>query len=497
MVSTLHLDYRYLTATDSELDALLLGEAVDTRLGADFLAPEPLRVGETGVLVAVRTNSDEPRRPLALVARDEDVRRLCGRYAQLRADLSPLTAWCHLLTPSLLRSLDGIVHEPRFKGTEAAWSGLVVAETMLLTGKPLASIRISACLASATYAVGRTKALWRDLPIDAIVERFYVANRLCRGRNGSQRNQPRTSRVRSSFVPMWNCLSALTADSAMAGQEDLQPLIMALEELREARSCGDSDEAGLLVRPLLAAVPEARALGQLAKMAPESRLKLFDELVGTFRRSDAEALLRYNALAFIVGYLATVAAGGAASLALVDHYAEEWPALTGWAYLVGSIGERITWTSGFDGLGRLIARELQRGLRLDEPPMCDFALDEAVVLSDAQLRDPLVYLKIKQARVLNVALYPGVNIAVPIVEAVAQESTHQSHWAPRPAVSGEVPAGAAISLEALAAVLWPFIRPLVIEETAQGSTFEDRGGKGRGKKKGAVHSRLPLGGPKK
>lgn len=495
MVGTLHFDYRYVAASDSELDALLRGEDVSRKVDVDVLSHRPLHIGETGVLVELRTHSDRPLRPLALVARDEDVRRLCGRYAQLRTELSPLTAWCHLLTPSLLRSLDGIVQEPSFKGTEAAWSGLVVAETMLLTQMPLANIRISACLASATYAIGRTRALWRDLFVDAIVERFDAANRLCRGRNGSQKNQTRTCRVRSSFVPMWNSLSALMADSTESGQEELQPLVMALKALREARSCGDPDEAELLVRPLLGAVPEARAFGQLAAMPPESRLGLFDELVSTLRESDAGAFLRHNALALTAGYLATVAAGGAASLALVDDYAEKWPELTGWAYLVGSIGERITWTSGFDGLGRLIARELQRPLRLNEAPMCDFALDEAVVLSDAQLKDPLVHLKIKQARVLSVALYPGVNIAVPIVEAVARESTDRSHGTPKLA-SNEVPLGTGRSLEVLAGALWPYIRPFVIHETAQSSVSEGGDQKGRRMKK-AADSRLPLRGSTK
>ena len=496
MVSTLHLDYRYLTTTDSELDGLLRGEDVGTKGGVDFLARAPLHRGETGVLVALRPHSGEPSRPLALVAHDDDIRRLCGRYAQLRADLSPLTAWCHLLTPDLLHGLDGIVHEPSFRGTEAAWSGLVVAESVLLTRKPLANIRISACMASATYAVGRVKALWRHLAVDAILERFDVAKRLCRGGNGSHRNEARTTRVRSSFVPMWNCLSALTENSTGPGYGDVKPLVMALKALRDAKSCGDADEAGLLIRSLLPVAPEVHPLERLTEMTPESRLRLFDELVSTYRLSDADDFLRHNALGLTVGYLATVAAGGASSLALVDEYAEEWPELTGWAYLVGSIGEKITWTSGFDGLGRLISRELLRKLRLDDSPMCDFALDEAVVLSDAQLREPLVHLRVKQARVLSVALYPGANIAVPIGESAVHDSPHQVKAAAEHPVSRTPPAGSSEVLEVMAMALWPYIRPLIAEEMGEGQTSGSGRGKGRGKKK-TVHSGLPLRGAKR
>ena len=47
------------------------------------------------------------------------------------------------------------MREAKFGGTLAAWSGLVIAEASLLSGRPLSEIRIAACLASATYAVAK------------------------------------------------------------------------------------------------------------------------------------------------------------------------------------------------------------------------------------------------------------------------------------------------------------------------------------------------------
>ena len=494
MVNALPLGYRYVHASDRELDALLRGEHVDREVGTTFVAAGPLHVGETGVLVERGVSSVAPVRPVALVAHEQDIRRLCGRYAQLRADLSPLTAWCHLLTPNLLGDIGDVAHAPRFQETEAAWSGLVVAEAMLLARKPVAEIRIGACLASATYAVGRAKGLWRDLLVGSIVERFETANRLFRGRGASTQGRTRTCRVRSAFEPIWSCLSALTTNSLESDDEKLRPLIVALEGLRKARPGDGSSEAELFVRPLLEAAPESKAFVRLAEMTPETRLGLFDELVRTFRETDASAVLRYNALALTLGYLATVAAGGAASLSLVDEYAEKWPELTGWAYVAGSIRETVTWTSGFDGLGRLVARELRRRLRLDEAPMCDFALDEAVVLTDAQLKDPLVYLRIKQARMLSVALYPGVNVAVPIVETTAREKEEARQE--RQSQGGEVAVDPEGSLEVLAGALWRYIQPLVVREMAQHAAAEGRGGSGRGRRR-ASSSQLPLKSSKK
>ena len=503
MVSVLHTDYRYfITARDSDLDKLLRSENVTGLVDTDFLGSVPLYPGETGVLVALGGTPDEPLRPLALVCHDEDVRRLCGRYAHLRTDFSPLTAWCYLLSPTFHKTLDSVVHEPKLGGTEAAWSGLVVAETLLLSGRPLVSVRISACLASATYAIGRTNALWSSLTYDAIVDRFELANTLCRGTGAASRDQARVSRVRSSFVPMWRCLAALNGNSKDSSPDDLRPLVMALSALRQARACADPNEAGHLVRPLLNTVPEARAFDRLKEMAPEARLELFDVLVSRFKETDVKALVRRSALGLAIGYLATVVAGGSASLALVEDWADRYPELTGWAYLIGGIGERITWTSGFDGLGRLIARELHRPLRLDVPPTCDFAFDEAIVLSDKELKEPLVHLRIKQAKVLSVSLFPGVNIAIPIADAAALEATYRGDGKRKRVVAGGgMASGDENLLGVMAEALWPHLRPLVMDEATQhfAAKRRTRGGSPGTKRKGKSDdaSQLPLTGPKK
>ena len=272
---------------------------------------------------------------------------------------------------------------------------------------------------------------------------------------------------------------------------------MALNALQEAKSCSDPNEAGQFICPLLNTVPEAQVFCRLAEIAPESRLKLFDELVSTLRNTDRTAIVRRNALCLAIGYLATVAAGGAASLALVVNCSDEFPELTGWAYLVGGIGERVTWTSGFDGLGRLVARELLRPLRLDEPPTCDFGFDEAIVLADKELKDPLVHLRIKQAKVLSVSLYPGVNIAIPIVDGTALDSTYRDSREPKEAVASESQTSSIENpLGTLAHALWPHLKPLVIEETSQLFTAKRRSKAGsprsQQKAKSDHASQLPL-----
>ena len=497
MVTTPQLEYQYFTVRDSDLDMLLRSREIARPLHFDFRASTPLRVGETGVLVGIDKQADHGGRPLALFCRDEDIQRLCGRYAHVRAEFSPLSAWCHLLSPAFQRNFDGVLNRPRFGGTVASWSGLVVAEALLLSARPLASIRISACLASATYAIGRAQALWSNLSVDTILERFDLANKLCRGPNAASSRQARVTQVRVSFDPLWRCLAALNSGSEDSSKSSLLPLIAALNALSSAKATGDPNEAGLLAGPLLGMAPELSPFGRLTQMTAEERLTLFDQLVARFKEVDPQTDERRNALALATGYLATVAAGGAASLALLEDCAEESPELTGWAYLVGGIGERITWSSGFDGLGRLIAREFHRPLRLDDPPTCDFSFDEAKVLADDGLKDPLVHLRIKQAKVLSVSLFPGVNIAIPVADTVTAEQTIRNAEEPRDLVEREdLGENRESELASLAAALWPYLLPLVIDETTSRFTAKRRAktGSQETKRKGKSNdgSQLPL-----
>jgi hypothetical protein len=190
--------------------------------------------------------------------------------------------------------------------------------------------------------------------------------------------------------------------------------------------------------------------------------------------------------------------GGDHSLALAESNANRWPEITAWAYVVGSVGERVVWTSGFDGLGRLIARELTRPLRLDEPPTCDFSFDEASVLADSKLADPLVHLRIKQSRVAAVALYPGVNMAIPLVPAPQDIG--------KPARGLGTSSGSSFPgnpLAVLSDALWPFLRGRVAdlvrsERRSEDATQDsDELQRNRGRKKPSPYPQLPLSNPKR
>lgn len=445
-------------------------------------------------------NDDRGIRPLALVVNEDDIRRLCGRYAQLHSDLSPLTAWCRLVTPDYFDPLDSLARNPDFGGLEAAWTGLIVAEAVLLADMPLSRIRISACLATHSFAIARAQGLWSHVSVENVTRRFDSANRLFKGESIAQRAEGRSAKIRASLQPIWEALIALSSSRGSYSSNELEPIVSALRGLMRAKSNKDQREINQLLQPLLHYASEAEQLEQLNDLPPEARLRVFDRLVeGLNKPETSREKLRRNSLALIAGYLATVAAGGSPSLTLAEGLAARWPEITAWAYVTGGLGERVVWTSSFDGLGRLVARELMRPLRLDEPPTCDFAFDEAAVLADPKLADPLVHLRVKQARLVTVELIPGVNVSISIAESNTQPVVRPESNRPVPA--SELPSRD--PLGPLADALWPHFRARLDDylATSQRGRYGDQDDentqRSRGKKKTGGQSQLPLGNPKR
>lgn len=483
-------DYRYYVVGEDNLDLILRGESVRKLAYTDFFSHKSMSKKKTGVLVAHDEGSKAPWRPLAIVCHEENVRRMCGRYAHLRSDLSPISVWCHLISPTFHNTIHKINHYPSFRGTVAAWSGLCVAERLLLTGKTQRSIPISACLGTATFAIARSTGLWPELAVPKIIERFSATNALCGNESPDQRKQERIASVQNSLLPLWLCLSDLANGGKRSTEDDLTPLIRALSELMLARERSLDNEGQWFSSPLLDVVPEAKVFENITEQTPEERLGLFDQLVWLLKHTRSSETPRRDALAMVAGYLATVAAGGEASLSLVHGFADECPELLGWSYLLGGIGERITWTSGFDGLGRLVARELTRPFRIDESPNCDFAFDEAEVLSDVELQQPLIHLKIKQSKTLSVGIFPGVNVVVPVNDHTTldtpQFTREETQERAKPTKFNEN------ALAILADEIWPHLQHRVADEArhhaSQKSTYTRRQSGQKGKRE--VHSDL-------
>lgn len=481
-------EYMFAAASEEELNEIVEGRA----------PPNPLvwrgrrssiRMSH-GITGAIWKEVHHPRdtvRPIVLVAHTADQRRLFGRFAQLRADLSPLSAWCHIISPSRIESIDMLTRDAELSGYETAWTGLIVAEALLLANLPISKVKLAACLATQSFSVARSKALWSPIGNNDVIERYEKAQLLFRA------GEPRANRLRVALEPIWSILSTVSVDEGMSNGE-LRPLVDAVRALSVARQVGDVDEAQTFARALQEIAPEASMLYSLSALTPEQRVREFDQLLAALSQLPASGAALYRqVLAMLAGYLATVVAGGSPSLGLVAENARRWPEVMIWAYVLGSVGERVSWTSSFDGLGRLVARELMRPLRLDEAPSCDFSLDEAQVLSDPALADPLVHLKLKQSRVATVSLLTGVNVAVPIGEHRVQDARSGSaDDEPYSNVNRSRAVDRNDPWEAIADAVWPYIRSRLLMQQSNDRSSEPR----KASKRSVGQARLPLRNPK-
>jgi hypothetical protein len=434
----------YTLADEAELNEMAAGRA--TAPGVPWQSRSVhhrYSQGKIGVLWRETRHDNLPVQPLVLISKREENRRLFGRFAQLRSDLSPLTVWCHLITPDQLELFESPVRASDSGDYQAAWVGLIVAEALLLSQRPIAKLKLAACLATQSFAIARAHAIWgAKISHREILEKFDSAQSLFRS------GEHRIVRLRALLEPIWKILAELSAPQYRSENYQIEQLLQSLRSLYQNRTARDGLESEQFFYPLMHAFDELNGIVDFEATSPEKRLHLFDRVIKAIGEADRDKEPnRRLILSAIAGYVATVAAGGAPSLALAEGVSDRWPDVLAWAYVIGGIGEQVVWSSGFDGLGRLVARELQRPYRLDEPPTCDITLDEAEVLVDPQLADPLVHLKLKQARVVSLALVPGVNIAIPF-----NEPSQQRESLPPTKIN----AGSDV-IEGLAAALWPYL----------------------------------------
>jgi hypothetical protein len=445
-------------------------------------------VGEIGVLWIEKGVESGLFRPTAVIVHKEDQKRLFNRFSQLRSDLAPLSTWCHIFTPQIFASMKDADRSAELGAFEAAWTGLVIAEASILAARPVSQLRLPACLATQTYAIARSTALWPEMPISDVLEKFDSIHLLLK------ETETTGIKIRANLEPLWAVLKHAGGNNISSIRFEYRELLEAAIAITNSRSAESADtEARRLYSIFRSTYDKCDFLLNLDKLTPERRLKEFDSLIERLRDAQADQAQR-NCFAFLAGYLATIAAGGAASLSLAEGVADKWPEVLAWAYVIGGIGERITWTSSFDGLGRMVARELSRTFHVNEAPHSDFSIDEARVLVDKQLSNPLVHLRIKQQRVAQAALLPGVTISIALGEQSSQESGI------RTTTGSQVSAGSTSGKDVfavLADALFPYLQAR-LNQGARGGvdqgyrSVEKRTGKSKSSKRDYSTSRLPL-----
>lgn len=396
-----HDSVSYVIASEDELVEILSGSSSATA-GVMPLSPGS-RLAERMTGVFLKHFDDErPPKPIMLVSREQDQRRLFARFSQLRSDLSPLSSWCHLVSPEMAERLDDLTVSPSYGGFEAAWCGLIVADAALMTRRAPSKLSSAACFTTQSFAIARSAGLWGALHHNEIFERFDQA------RNVFGARHDRVLAARQSLSPIWAALLSASAGVVGSGDRVIGALSNALIALSR-RGDNEVSSGRLIAGSLLGLLSEAVDLQDVEELPSKARLALYDKIVDRLRGADPKAdRAILTAAPFICGYLATIMAGGQASYSVAEASSSEFPEILAWAYVIGGLREKVTWTSGFEGLGRIVARELERPLHFADGPTADVAIEEARSLIDPALSDPLVHIKLKSSRTAQVSLYPGV-----------------------------------------------------------------------------------------
>src|ERR1700677_4518754 len=100
----------FATVDETELNAALVGTQVH---GYPWNGQHPtFRMGPGTFGMLCKQHDSDFFQPLVLIVRKDEHRRLFGRLAQIRTDFSPLTTWCHILTPKQFEPFHELNREP-------------------------------------------------------------------------------------------------------------------------------------------------------------------------------------------------------------------------------------------------------------------------------------------------------------------------------------------------------------------------------------------------
>ena len=208
--------------------------------------------------------------------------------------------------------------------------------------------------------------LWGDVrPIDKTLGDIEEARMLLRA---DQRQSL------DGITEIWAALACLGGDSKSA-RPRLQVdrcLMQAVEDVRNSRTLALST-----IDTFAKEVPELKNLAVLDSIGPEDRVRLFDRLIGVLReQTQTGSGLARNILRFSLGYVVGRIGAGELNLGLLREIRAEHPATMVWGAALPALFRPYRWGKTFDGLGRLVGRDLLAPLHPKDAPTADISLDE-------------------------------------------------------------------------------------------------------------------------
>jgi len=403
-MTTSEANLHYLLVPRSELaDALRGHRQNDGILLRSRLLP---RVSQKDALVFWARDS---HRPCIVAVEEADRDELFNWASTYHRDLSPITSWCHVLSiKEVERLLESTRLEAKLFGIEAAWAGAAVAEAMTLSRRSYEAISLPSCLATDTFAIARSAALYGSRSVyDSVESLGRVRDRLKKGGD-----------VRPTPVPI-GVLLRLSPDALPTTTWAQQSLVTACRTLLTAEDA-DRDVSSVVFHELASRVAKVSMLEGLDEISAEQRVKLLRDIPSWISASkdDQEREILY----FAAGYIISRIGGAERDLRLAEGFNGGSPNVLTWAAIIGGLGATTYWSDAFGGIGRLVARELARSLDLIDPPSADIAADEFLVVNS--LESGASRLRTALRLVATISLRPGivVQLGIPDEDRRLEES---------------------------------------------------------------------------
>jgi hypothetical protein len=288
--------------------------------------------------------------------------------------VQPFTAFCRVVDPKVADLLLRQRSRPPLAKLVGGWVGIILAETFVLRALARVSDRftIRQAMGTFSYCASRRLALGFNGGVGELLQDWESAKELVENRRA-----PYSQDIRE----LWDIVGALSARHVTNDLGTEQEAIF--------QCCADILEDG----------QSEQGWSQLTR-----KLRLFDEapITMTGTREErvlvAERVLREVAQAsgqnkqiksFACGYIVSLIAPGTLDhMGLLEQIIPVLPTAPLWYGLCAGLRSRNGVQSYSNGIGRRLARELERGVLLTDAPTCDIAMAELRVVVGSSRSTP-------------------------------------------------------------------------------------------------------------
>jgi len=318
------------------------------------------------------------QRPNLIVVPEGEKLELFAWINTFHRDLAPLTSWCRVLSSAELAYYAKQNRlEPNLFGFEAAWIGAIIADAMFQSRRSFDSISLTTCLATEAFAFARSNALYGPRVTIGQLDQSLDTVRACLSRT-LETAQKRSSKV---TLDVLQHLLKGTALNASAPVRLLSEICNKIQGISGARTSNGDLLEGQALKSLVDFVPLLSRIQFVLDLPAEDRVRLFRQL-----RAGIEGIADQDRVfvLFAAGYVLSRIGGAERDLRLAEAFDGDQEEVLTWAAVLGGLGADAFWTDAFDGMGRLVARELLKPVDIFDFPNCDISLDELMVVSGGQ-----------------------------------------------------------------------------------------------------------------